>query len=159
MANATKQKTFKHKMSKQDKEDWDNLYQYVRHNVLNYDDNQALSTNMVLRLKGLLTNKFMENSNKEDTANYSYVVVLNTFKAYNSEIQRGFANNNFRDEWHRFNYALKIVESNLNDVYIRMKNVEKAKEVEKTDVSHTVEYVNTFKKNEKKTNNRLDELW
>ena len=53
MAKATK----KH-MTQQDNIEWDALYQYVRHNVLGYDDNQSLSRSMVLRLKGLLNNKF-----------------------------------------------------------------------------------------------------
>ena len=58
-------RTKKH-MSQQDKEDWENLYEYVRHNVLGYDENQSLSRPMVYRLKGLLNNKFMANNNIED---------------------------------------------------------------------------------------------
>ena len=50
------------RMSTKDKADWDKLYEYVRHNVMGYDENQSLSKNMVLRLKGLLTNKFMANN-------------------------------------------------------------------------------------------------
>ena len=61
---------------------------------------------------------------------------------------------------HKFNYILKVVESNINDVYMRMKAVEKAKEeIELADAIHTTEYINTFKTKEKKKNNRLDELW
>ena len=48
--------TRKH-MSKQEKADWDELYEYVRTEVMGYDQNQSLSSEMVLRLKGLLSNK------------------------------------------------------------------------------------------------------
>ena len=47
--------TRKH-MSKQEKADWDELYEYVRTEVMGYDQNQSLSSEMVLRLKGLLSN-------------------------------------------------------------------------------------------------------
>ena len=78
-AKSKAKKNVKH-MSEQEKLDWDELYQYVRTNIMGYDQNQALSNSMALRLKGLLTNKFMENNNVENTANYSYNVILNTFK-------------------------------------------------------------------------------
>ena len=55
---------------------------------------------------------------------------------------------------------LAIVEKNINTVYMKMKQAEKAEEeVESSDMSHTVEYVNTFKSKDKKINNRLKELW
>ena len=40
--------TRKH-MSKQEKADWDELYEYVRTEVMGYDQNQSLSSEMVLR--------------------------------------------------------------------------------------------------------------
>lgn len=148
------------KLTEKEKQDWDLLYEYVRSNIMGYDKNQSLSSTMVLRLKGLLTNKFIENNNIKDTANYSYETILNAFKFCSPQIKKVLQTNSFKDESHKFNYVLKIVESNINDVYIRMRNVQKAKEEAKNaDISHTVKYVNTFKKKEKKINNRLDELW
>ncbi len=147
------------KMSEEEKRSWENLYYYVK-DLLGYDENQALSSTMVLRLKGLLTNKFIENGNIESTANYSYDVILNTFKYCRLDIEKALKTNRFSDEMHRFNFVLKIVERNINTVYMKMKNLQKAKEeIELTDMSHATEYVNTFKSKEKKKNNRLDELW
>ena len=149
----------KKKMTEKEKQDWESLYFYVK-NLLGYDENQALSSTMVLRLKGLLTNKFMENNNIESTANYSYEVILNTFKFCSQDIQRALRTGNFKDEHHKFNYILKIVEKNINTVYIKMKGAKKAKEeIETVDVSHTANYVNTFKSKEQKKNNKLEELW
>lgn len=147
------------KMTEKEKQDWESLYYYVK-NLMGYDENQSLSNAMVLRLKGLLTNKFMENKNINSTANYSYETILNAFKFCYPDIQRVLGTMSFVDEMHKFNVVLKIVERNINTVYIRMKNAKKAKEeIESTDMSHATEYVNTFKSKEKKKNNRLDELW
>lgn len=147
------------KMTEKEKQDWESLYYYVK-NLMGYDENQSLSNAMVLRLKGLLTNKFMENKNINSTANYSYETILNAFKFCYPDIQRVLGTMSFVDEMYKFNVVLKIVERNINTVYIRMKNAKKAKEeIESTDMSHATEYVNTFKSKEKKKNNRLDELW
>lgn len=146
-------------MTEQEKLDWDELYQYVK-KIMNYDSDQALSSYMSLRLKGLLTNKFIENNNIKDTANYSFKTILNTFKFCSIEIQNALTNMKFNDETHKFNIILKIVERKINDVHMRMKIAEKTKEDAKSiDMSHTVDYVNTFKSKEKKINSRLNELW
>ena len=115
------------KMTEKEKQDWESLYFYVK-NLLGYDENQALSNTMVLRLKGLLTNKFIENGNIESTANYSYEVILNTFKFCTPEINRMLSKKDFYTEEAKFNYICAIVESNLNTVYMRMQSAEKAKE-------------------------------
>ena len=151
--------TRKH-MSQQDKIDWENLYEYVRHTVLNYDENQSLSRSMVLRLKGLLSNKYMANNNIADTSNYSYQTVLNTFKFCMPDIQRGLRSSYFVDENHKFNYILKIVESNLNTVYMRMKQSEKSKEKTETMSMDTVTYSGAdYQTKTYKTSEKLNDLW
>lgn len=146
------------KLTDQEKADWEELYFYVK-NLLNYDENQSLSRNMVLRLKGLSSNKFMANNNIKDSANYSYKTILNTFKFCSPQIQKALRTNNFKDEQHKVNYILKIVEPNINNVYMRMKNTEKAKEEAKNT---TVEiYTHTgaeFKPKEKKKD-KFSDLW
>ncbi len=116
------------KMSAKEKQDWEALYNYVKSNIMGYDENQALSSTMVLRLKGLLSNKFIENKNVASTANYSYEAILNAFKYSSIDIKNALRTNNFKDEMHRFNYILKIVEKNINTVYVKMRNAERAKE-------------------------------
>ena len=147
------------KMTEEEKIAWENLYNYVKFNVMGYDEGQALSNAMVLRLKGLLTNKFMENNNIQSTANYSYETILNTFKYSSLDIQRALRTNNFKDEMHRFNYLLKIVEKNINTVYVRMRNAEKAKEEAKnTAIEATAHTGAEFKPREKK-NDKFKDLW
>jgi hypothetical protein len=150
----------KKKMSEKEKQDWEALYFYVK-NLLGYDENQALSSTMVLRLKGLLTNKFMENNNIESTANYSYEVILNTFKYCSPTISKALRTNSWTNEMHKFNYIIKVVEGNINNVYMRMKNVEKAKEEAKNMTINTTNHTGAeYQRKTKEVNNELlNDLW
>lgn len=148
-------------MSRQEKAEWDDLCDYVRFKVMGYDQNVGLSRNMVLRLKGMATGKFMANNSQKDEAHYSYQVILNAFKYSMPEIQRALNRVSFANEGHKFNYIMRIVDDNLNTVYIRMKKVEKAKEeAEKesaiVDDHKAVEY-NPVKKTVKK--DKFADLW
>lgn len=146
------------KMSKEDSQDWEELYMYVK-NLMGYDENQSLSKYMVLRLKGLLTGKFIENKNVKDSSNYSYKTILNTFKSCSFDIKNAFRSKSFKDESHKFNYALVIVEKNINTVYVRMKNAEKAKEEAKnTQVETPMHTGAEFKPREKKKD-KFSDLW
>lgn len=147
------------KMTKEEKIAWEELYTYVKKNIMGYDDNQALSSTMVLRLKGLLTNKFIENNNIESTANYSYETILNTFKYSSLDIQHALRTNNFKDESHKFNYILKIVEKNINTIYVRMKNAEKAKEEAKNIVVETPSYTGAEFKPKENKKDKFTDLW
>ena len=62
---------------------------------------------------------------------------------------------------HRFNFVLKIVEQNINDVYLRMKNVEKAKEEAKNISVETVKYAGAeYQRKTTETKNKLlNDLW
>ena len=150
----------KRKMTEKEKKDWENLYFYVK-KMLGYDENQALSSTMVLRLKGLLTNKFIENGNIQDGANYSYEVILNTFKFCSPTINKALKTNSWSNEMHRFNYILKIVESNINNVYLRMKNVQKTKEEAENTTIDTANHVGAdYQRKTKEVNNKLlNDLW
>lgn len=147
------------KMTEEEKIAWDALYTYVRKNIMGYDDNQALSSTMVLRLKGLLTNKFIENNNIQSTANYSYEIILNAFKYSSLDIQKALRTNNFKDEMHKFNYILKIVEKNINTVYVKMKNIEKAKEEAKTTTIEAVTHTGAEFKPKEKKKDKFTDLW
>ena len=146
------------KMTEKEKQDWEALYYHVK-NLMGYDENQALSNTMVLRLKGLLTNKFMENNNIQSTANYSYETILNTFKFCSLDIQRALRTNNWANEMHKFNYLLKIVEKNINTVYIRMRNIQKAKEeAMNTTIEAPTHTGAEFKPRDKKKD-KFTDLW
>lgn len=148
----------KKKMTEKDKLDWEALYYHVK-NVMGYDENQALSSTMVLRLKGLLTNKFIENGNIEASANYSYETILNAFKYSSLDIQKALRINNFKDEMHKFNYILKIVEKNINTVYMKMKNAERAKEEARNTTLETSAHIGAEFKPKEKKKDKFTDLW
>lgn len=151
--------TPKKRMTKEDKEAWDNLYEYVRTKVMRYDSNQALPSKMVLRLKGMMNGKFIANNSTKDMANYSYDVVLNTFKYSMPDIQRALGSVSFKDESHKFNYVMKIVEGNLNDVYMRMKGAERAREKILKEESGIVPHKAVEYKPKKKDKDKFSDLW
>lgn len=150
----------KKKMTEEEKVAWERLYYYVK-DLLGYDENQALSSAMVLRLKGLSTNKFMENEKIKSTANYSYEVILNTFKFCSPTINKSLKTNSWENEMHRFNYILKIVESNINNVYLRMKNIQKTKEEAQNATIDMANHIGAeYQRKTKETNNKLlKDLW
>ncbi len=148
------------KMTKQEKEEWDALYEYVRTRVMGYDGKQKLEPYIVLRLKGLAEGKAIANRKTKATACYSYLLILNTFKYSMPDIRRAVSRIVFNDTRGKFNYIMRIVENNINTVYIRMKNAEKAKvEAQESDVSYAANYVNMFKAKKTNSTKKLDDLW
>ena len=136
------------------------MYEYVKRNVMEYDDNQALPSSIVLRLKGLSGNQYMANNKSQKTANYSFTVILNTFKYCLPDIKKSIQRCSFNNEQHKFNYIAKIIENNLNTVYIRMKEKQKV-------FCSTVESMPVLcgddagyqKKSANINNKRIDDLW
>lgn len=147
-------------MSKQEIKDWEELYEYVRTKVLGYDENQSLPRTVVLRLKGLTNNKFIANNNIKGTANYSFKVILLTFKFCMPDIQKGLRSISFQNEQHKINYILKIVENNLNTVYLRLKEKNKIKnEIENSSVQSYLPGNAAEYKPSKKSEDKFSNLW
>lgn len=124
-------------MTKQEKIEWDELYQYVKKEILRYDKNMNLPRTLVLRLKGLHEGKFCANKTTHPMANYDYKTILLTFKINKFNIMKSLSNKNkFKDESHMINYLMLIIEKNINDTYLRIKKVNDSKEKgEKIDIN------------------------
>jgi len=153
-------KTTKTKMSEQEKSEWRELYEYVRSDILLYDDNQSLSKQMVLRLKGMANGKLMANNKTANLANYSYKIILLTFKLCKAKILSAFSTKSFENETHKFNYACAIVDSDINDVYMRVKNAEKSKvKIEKMNTDVVMHEGAGYQKKSEETAKCLNNLW
>lgn len=149
-------------MSKKEKEQWDSLYQYVKKEIMLYDDSQALSRNIVLGLKGLTQGKEVANNNIQSTANYSFELILLTFKFCKSQIFKSISGKNFKSDVQKFIYIKRIVENNINDVYERVNNVKKTEEkVEVADVSNIYHKGATYKSKQNNTKNtdKYKDMW
>ena len=149
-------------MTAEEKEEWDELYNYVKYTVMNMRETQSLSRFMVVRLKGLLTGKFAENYNIENKAKYSLRTVINTFKYCSLDIKKAIAKKSFNTDEDRFCYIMAIVERNLNTVDERMKFAEKKdKELQVADIPSLSDYSGATyqRKTVDDTTDRFKDLW
>ena len=150
----------KERLNEQEKLEWDELYKYVRGNVMGYDETMMLPSWIVLRLRGLRHGKFYDNNKTKNYAKYPFSTILYTFKVCMPEIKYILDNKHFNNEQRKFNYIMKIVEGKLNDVTLRLKAAQKAEEqLQEAAPQQEKEYVNRFKAKESKVNHRLDDLW
>ena len=86
---------------------------------------------------------------------------MTTFKFCSPDIQKALRTNRFADEQHKFNYILKIVEKSINTVYMKMKNVEKAKEEARNATVEMPTHTGAeYQRKTKEVNNKLlNDLW
>lgn len=150
------------KMTLQEKLDFDELYQYVRSEVMGYDENQSLSNQMVLRLKGLSSGKIYENKREKRKASYSYKIILLTFKFCMPQIKKALIKKTFDSEMQKFNYILAIINNNINTVYSRTKQKKESdNKVKQMDFSKYENYNqwNYYEREKQKDNHRLKNLW
>lgn len=148
-------------MTSIEKEQWNRLYQYVKKEILLYDSSQSIPSSLVLRLKGLTKGKCMENKKIPDKADYSYEIVLYTFQICKPLIMSAVSRKTFKTEVSKFHYICKIVENNINDVYLRVQKVQKTEEnIGKLDTGIISHSGGTYqKKTEELKNKRLNGLW
>lgn len=149
------------KMSDIEKQQFDELYQYVRKEILLYDEAQAIPSNLVLRLKGLSTGKLLENRNITDKAHYTFDIVLYTFQICKPQIMSAISGKDFSSERQKFNYICAIVENNLNDVYKRVQNAKKSEsKIEEMDTNNLLHTGAEYRiKTEEIKSKRLENLW
>ena len=144
------------KMSKEEKEQWDKLYFYVHDVIMGYDEKTALDRYFVLRLKGLKEGKFIANNKTKLYGEYTFQEILATFMYCKSEIVKGLTFNDFKDNQHKINYIMFLVELQLNMIRERIRNKAKEeKQIEQIEVAEQskIKYVN--KKDKKKKPNKL----
>lgn len=145
---------------KEEQEQWVSLYEYVKKEILQYEDDKKLPKILILRLKGLRNGKFIANKNTTILGNYTFKLILMTFKINKFDIISALSNKNkFKDEDHMINYLMAIVESKINDTYNRINKVGQAKEKgEKIELDLDNEKAEYKTKSKSTTNSRLKDL-
>ena len=144
------------KMSKEEKEQWNKLYSYIHDVIMGYDEKTALDRYFVLRLKGLKEGKFIANNKTKLYGEYTFQEILATFMYCKSEIVKGLTFNDFKDNQHKINYIMFLVELQLNMIRERIRNKAKEeKQIEQVEIAEQskIKYVN--KKDKKKKPNKL----
>ena len=115
---------------------------------------------MVLRLIGLKDGKFYANNKTKKEASYDYKLILLTFKLMKGTILNALQNTNIKDEQHKINLIMKIVESEINNVKDRLEAKKKSEEkIEIIDLSHQVREQSNYSKKSKEVNEKLKNLW
>ncbi len=151
------------KMTKQEIQEWDDLYQYVKKDIFEYDT-QKLSNYMIMRLLGLKDGKFMANIKIKPMASYEFNHILYTFKINKIKLKEIVKSDKYNSEKHKINTIMLIIEGEINDVVNRLNNRKKA--VEKIEninleniVNEDAEYKNKSKDNNAKLSKEFEELW
>lgn len=142
--------------------DWIELYEYIKKEIMEYPNDFKLPKFIILRLRGLAKGQFLANKKQTPMANYDYKTILYTFKACKLIILTGFKSNNtkFTDEKHKFNYAMVVIENNINDMVIRLNNAKLAKEkAEALNINNIYHDGAEYQTRTKKENSTLKELW
>lgn len=149
------------KMTENEKKEWDELYKYVKKQILFYDDNQNLSSYVCTKLKGIRTGKFIENKKIKNQAEYPYKIILYTFQICRPKILSALSGKTFESENHKINYICAIVKDNINDVYEMIKrkerNEEKVESMDTNILTHKAAHYQTKTKELK--NDKLKNLW
>lgn len=148
-------------MTEKEKEQFGELYRYVKTEVMNYDSKQSLPSSFVLGLKGLATGKVVENKRQKDRANYGYDIVLLAFKLSKNKISYAIRTKDFKSEQQKFHYIRKIVDDELNNAYLLNKRYEEEKsKVDQINISNLENNKNAnYIKKTTKVNEKLKDLW
>lgn len=152
-------------------DEWDEMCQYVKKEIMGYDENMKIPKYIILRLRGLQKGQFLANNNIKPMASYSSKIILLTFKFKKMDITKSIQRKqaDFKDEKHKFNYIMSIIESSINDVYLKCKQKEEQKRrIENVDINidnatnsdiEKVKQETIYQNVDKKINKRLEKLW
>lgn len=151
-----------HNMTKEEEKDWNELCEYIRYEILEYDNDMKFPKYLALRLKGLANGKFIANNKTSNNAHYSYKVILATFKICKYKIKNYLASNSakIQDEQHKCNIIMKFAEEEINDVELRFRQIKKKEqEISKLELPEIQSKKSAYKQSEYKENKNLKNLW
>lgn len=93
-------------IKKKDNEQWIELCEYVKKEILEYDDNMKFPQYLALKLQGIKRGEHIANNNHEAKANYDDYTILCTFKLCKKKIVSYLHNNESKihDEKHKIKH-------------------------------------------------------
>lgn len=104
------------KLRENERADWEELYEYVRREVMGLPSYMGLTSRMVIRLKGMQSGQKFKNNRNPSHSYYPYKIILYAFK-YSIGAIRNAQKKTFSSDEGRFAYMCAIAESNLNLVF------------------------------------------
>lgn len=142
--------------------DWIELCEYVKREILQYDDNMKIPTYLVLKLQGLKKGQHIANNNIKNNASYDDYTILCAFKICKRRIVDYLTKNEtkIKDENHKINLIVKMVEPEINDVYIRIQQAKKKEEkIQNESFENQFNQGADYSKKTKDVNDRLKKLF
>ena len=147
---------------KTDHEQWIELCEYVKKEILEYDDNMKFPKYLALRLQGIKRGEYIANNKQKMQANYANMAILYAFKLHKKKIVAYLHNNEnkIRDEKHKINLIMKMIEPEINDVYLRLQRAEKSKaKAANRDLKNQLNNSAVYTKKTKETKDRMKKLF
>lgn len=151
------------KMSKKQKEEFVELCDYIKNNILQYGDSLAFPKQMALRLKGMAVGKHI--AKKDDKMLYTYKMILFAFKKEERNLLNYIAKTTFKNEQHKINGICLIAERNLNDIKLKAMQAHRNKKIneeKQEEIVNNIKLTNEVKNNYKVKSSRkekFDDLW
>jgi hypothetical protein len=145
---------------------WVELYNYIHDKIMMYDNTIKLPKFIILRLQGLKNGTYIGNKKQKKMAEYDYDTILITFKICRPQILNMLEKNKttYKDEQHKFNAIMCIIDKEINNVVLKLKNAKKSEEkiIEMNLENQTHEsanYISRSKDIKKNIKEELEELW
>lgn len=143
-------------------EKWIELCEYVKKEILEYDDNMKFPQYLALKLQGIKRGEHIANKNHTANANYDDYTILCTFKLCKKKIVTYLHENEkkIKDENHKINLIMKMIEPEINDVYLRIQRAEKTKsKVEQQPFDNQSNENAEYVKKTKEVNDKMKKLF
>lgn len=143
---------------------FDELYEYIRNDIFEYGDT-PLPRWFILRLKGLHEGKFVANKKVQSMGSYSYTEIYVTFKLKKKYIKRMINSRKFKNERHKINYIMVIIENDINNVVKMINRKIKTESIAKTQADKELKNTTKSKnyknkdKNKKELSEKQKNLW
>lgn len=137
---------------------WIELCAYVETEIFNYNTNQKLQKKACLVLQGITKGQNIANNKQQTYGNYSYGIILLTFKANKTKILNAIKNKDFESEEQKMKYVAAIIRDSINDIYNRYEESRKSEEkIKRIDTNILISDIPTYSKKQSETSEKLQD--
>lgn len=109
------------------------IYEYIKE-FIDYSSEQILPRNLVTRIQDLRNGTIMQKGVGrvvKSKDGYPYAVIFDTFLSNADDIRWAMANKTFKNENGKIAYLMAIIDSHINDTYMRFQNAEDFNNIKK----------------------------
>lgn len=134
------------------KKEFDEVYDYIKYEIMKYDKEMKLPNNFVFRLYGLACGKFSYRAPKDSSFDdmpiiYPFPIILATVIKCKSKLLFCMQTVKFADENHKINTIFKILEENINDVKLAYdRKMRDKQKIDSVDAEYMVREVQEYNK-------------